>query len=981
MKKGFILTTALAMVLGVGVAVGAHHAKVTKVEAGNTYGTDWYVTGTVGGKAWGDFQKISTHNTSESRYEIQLTMTTSSEFKIFNSASYSGHQINRASSNLDYNNKGWLEYTDWAEGDNFKMKEAGDFVIWFVDNITEYDNVDWGFGIEKAPEPTPEVEYNVTCVVDGKAEAPIKVGEGLLPDAKPNTYAQSFDGWYTASDYKTKLTAITADCSVYGRFVDKATASYTIDDGYAKKFDAYYLHAWNSDGDNGGWPGVELEGKTITIPTDASFIINDGNGQQTVNITQEGAKAYVRLLNTTDESGHYNVEWKEAAQDVPASEGYYIKGSASGWAYSPANKMSTEDLHEGDVAQFIGFTAKAGDQIRICSYYTDRAPFEQWADLQNGTSEVGTKVGDNLQFTADGEYDVYAKYIEDRFYFDVVAHAEPEPDPVFTVVNRTFDPVTFVLDEDEKPEGVKHQYSAQLQYALRGGELKFYADGVQITEHIGVDAGDEEHVNNVYGNATDGFRIRHTCNYSGYTKVYLKTYEDGGCSIWGDGYDVDFFSVTVKTDTTTAYNLVKDETFEPNETYIEQFKTTKAVPMKAMSGEDWDTSNGIMCDGLAPAVAPEEAAGNNAMAAFQATAWKVHNDCEEVIYLKIKRTDLSIMMYIGGYEEAHVLTIGGKTVNLTKSSETEYAAHGVALNAGDAVTSYTIEGVAQTVTSKAVGNNNLTEDKKVVANVESADIYYNVEAKTLWISGLPAAGQHLLKNGNTAIEMTHTDPYEGYDQYASGLLTFAANDTIKVLDTSSASSYAVTWCPSIVATSTKLAGKFVYDSEKHEMKCVTACSAAVYLKIKSGVDEVYFGDVPEYIEEAVDYVNHFKSVMSTVCGDSPNKKNNVEAGWSNLAGDFRALSEQAQAEVKLGGYSLVEEIQEFGERYIAIKQQHPNWTLENFLEWDIPASGRYAGVDLELSTNNNMMVIIIAIAATSAIALTALLVIKKRRHH
>lgn len=967
MKKGIILTTALAMVLGVGVAVGAHHAKATKVEAGNTYGTDWYVTGTVGGKAWGDFQKISTHNTSESRYEIQLTMTTSSEFKIFNSASYSGHQINRASSNLDYNNKGWLEYTDWAEGDNFKMKEAGDFVIWFVDNITEYDNVDWGFGIEKAPEPTPEVEYNVTCVVDGKAETPIKVGEGSLPDAKPNTYAQSFDGWYTASDYKTKITAITANCSVYGRFVNKATAIYTIDDGYAKKFDAYYLHAWNSDGDNGGWPGVELAGKTITIPTDASFIINDGADQQTVNITQEGAKAYVRLLNTTDESGHYNVEWKEAAQDVPASEGYYIKGSASGWAYTPANKMSTEDLNPGDVAQFIGFTAEAGDQIRICSYYTTRpngGTFEQWADLQNGTSEVGTKVGDNLQFTADGKYDVYAKYIDDHFYFDVVAHAEPEPEASYTVKYNGLRDYELVKDEEEMPEeeGLIHQYSTTIQYACRGNSLEFFKNEVKMTEGIGAPTG-----NNNIVSTESGFKIYRS--YDG-MKVYLKEYSDGGYAVWGENYAEPEFYIMGKA-------ISIDQTFTPDETYIKQFASTSPISFTVLGTEEEKyqfTDN----DGYATHMTVEAVAGNNAVQAGS-TSFNVHNDCTANVYLKMK-TDYSLVLFIGGYEEAHVLTIGGKTVNLSNNGDGQYVAHGVALNAGDAVTSYSIEGVAQTVTSKAIGNNNLTEDKKVVANVASADIYYNVEAKTLWISGLPAAGQHLLKNGNTAIEMTHTDPYEGYDQYASGLLTFAANDTIKVLDTSSASSYAVTWCPKIVVTSEKLKNKIVYDEANGQMKIVEACDAAVYLKIKDSVDEVYFGDVPEYVQDAVDYVNHFKSVMSTVCGDSPNKKNNVEAAWSNLAGDFRALSPQAQAEVKLGGYSLVEEIQEFGERYIAIKQQHPDWTLENFLEWKIPASSRFPGVENAFSSDNNMMIIIIAIAATSAIALTSLLVLKKKKH-
>ena len=973
MKKGLILTTALAMVLGVGVAVGAHHSEAKKVEAAgettiylDTNKLSWYgdqsrayLYGTGGNNGWPG--KALTH-VSGSIYKLDVANMSNYQSVIFLRSN--GTDVwNRTSKdggvaiNLPTN---WATQNMWKFSDSWGGNEYDDGN--YTGSWTYYE--------------VPAVTYNVTCVVDGKAETPIEVGEGSLPDAKPNTYAKAFDGWYTASDYKTKITAITADCNVYGHFVDKATTSYTIDDGYAKKFDTYYLHAWNSDGDNGGWPGVELEGKTITIPTDASFIINDGDGQQTVNITQEGAKAYIKLLNTTDESGHYNVEWAASPTDVPASEGYYIKGSASSWAYTAANKMSTENLHEGDVAQFIGFDAKKDDEIRICSYYTNRAPFEQWASLENGTSEVGTLSGNNLKFSADGTYDIYAKYDNEQFLFSAFEHVEPTPDPVYTVKYYTYT-FTFELDDEHKPEGADHQYKATIAdcgQIWRTRTLEFFADDVKMTENIGVDYDMEEGEpvpgNNIVGDATNGFKV-YTSNTS--MDVYMKQY-GSWFSLWGTAYAENTYYLSHSKGT-----LSLDEDFEPYGDYVKQYRTTNPVTIEKLNAKE-EYENYYISDTLGGSQNINmETAGNNNAISKGLTYFDVHNTCTQVVYLK-EKADLSLWLYIGGYEEAHVLTIGGQTVNLSNNGDGQYVAHGVALSAGDAVTSYTVEGTSVEVTSKKVANNNLTEGKTVLANVASADIYYNVEAKTLWISGLPAAGQHLLKNGNTAIEMTHTDPYEGYDQYASGMLTFEANDTIKVLDTGAEDSYPVTWCPSIVTTSTKLAGKFVYDSEKHEMKCVSTCSAAVYLKIKSGVDEVYFGDVPEYVEEAVDYVNHFKSVMSTVCGDSPNKKNNVEAGWSNLAGDFRALSEQAQAEVKLGGYSLVEEIQEFGERYIAIKQQHSDWDLENFLEWDIPSSGRFPGVELDYNSNNNMMVIIIAIAATSAIALTTLLVIKKRKH-
>ena len=976
MKKGLLFATTLAMVLGVGVAVGAHQSKAAEVEAAgettiylDTNKLTWYgdqsrayLYGSGGNNGWpgkalthvsGSIYKLDVANMSNYQYVIFLR---SNGTDVWNRTSKDGGVAINLPSN-------WATQNMWKFNDNW----TGD----------QYDDGNYtGSWTLYTP---PAVTYSVTCVLDGVAQTPVQVAKGELPDAPSEKFGKVFSGWCSDSACTIPAVGVTSDTTVYGKFNALPAVTYTVDvTAVAETYSEPHLYAFEPNGTtNASWPGVAYNGNTITVPNDATIIITDGatnNAKQTVNIEQSGvANDVLKILAAKDEQEHNKYVW---GSDMPVGgEGYYIKGSATAWAYVTDNKMSTADLNNGDVAKFIGFEAKANDEIRVCSYYTDRTPFEQWASLQGGKSDVGTLVGDNLKFTADGTYDVYAKYVNDVFLFDVVAHAEPEPEPVYTIQAGPFISGTFELDEKDKPEGVLHQYSVELDNISRALEIIFEKDGVAITTNIGADQVDN---NNIYGNSTDGFRF-YSPNFYGKTKVYLKSYSDGGYSVWADHRSVNSFQTTIKYKSSSAklFNLSLDETYEPNETYIEQYKTSSKVVLEALAGTDWDTSFSMECGGINESVSPE-AGENNAMQAFQAASWKVHNDCEEIIYLKIKRVDLSAWLYVGGYEAAHVLTIGGKTVNLVKGEDNQYVAHGVALSAGNEVTSYTIEGEPQSVTSKAVGNNNLSEGKKVIANVESADIYYNVEAKTLWISGLPAAGQHLLKNGNTAIEMTHTDPYEGYDQYASGMLTFAANDTIKVLDTSAESSYAVTWCPKIVATSEKLKGYFVYDETNNEMKCVTACSAAVYLKIKDSVDEVYFGDVPEYVQEAVNYVNHFKSVMSTVCGDSPNKQANVEAAWSNLAGDFTHLSEQAQDEVKLGGYSIVEEIQEFGERYIAIKQQHPNWSLANFLDWEIPASSRYAGID-NMTADDNTMIIVVAIAAISALAFTTLLVFKKKK--
>ncbi|MBQ6920763.1 MAG: starch-binding protein [Bacilli bacterium] len=762
----------------------------------------------------------------------------------------------------------------------------------------------------------------------------------------------------------------------------KNTQSWWKADGAA--VGAYFFNSSTSTGVN-TWPGDRMtvvEGQTdlwsASVPSGAdSVIFTRVNGEGTV--ANWGAQTEDLQIQSKKNCFTITSETAQWAGDGNKAQGvwsvypvvapeYHLLGSFNLWNDPDDDYILTVDGEDANHFTFSSLELEANAELKVCDVKND-----DWFD--NGDGNVSVAEG--------GTYDVDFYVNADNNVHIVLTKQVVEP--VYTIVNRGNAPVTFVLDEDEKPAGVKHQYSAEVQYAKRGGDLKFYADGVEITSGIGVDWDSEQEKpvagNNVYGDVTNGFYLAHTVNYTGLTKIYLKTYEDGGISLWANGYQNNEFYSYIKDGQGSGQNvtLTLDTTFEPDETYIRQYKTSSAIAIKALAGTNWDTSFSLDCSGLGEDVTPEAGATNNARQAFQSSAWKVHNDCNEVIYVKERKTDLALFLYVGGYEEAHVLTIGGQNVALSKGEGNQYVAHGVALSAGDAVTAYTIEGEAVAVTSKKVANNNLKEDKTILANVASADIYYDTEAKNLWISGLPAAGQHLLKNGNTAIEMHHTDPFGDYDQYASGMLTFAANDTIKVLNTGADDSYAVVWCPDIVATSTALAGKFVYDSEKDEMKCVAACSAAVYLKIKSGVDEVYFGDVPEYVSKAIEFANGFKSAMATACSAEEGKQAAVEAAWELQATAFAALEDEVKDELKLGESSLVDEVIEFGQRYAGIyKQLGGKYELEDFLESGIVPNVRFY-IELGVTGNNSAMIIVISIAAASALAFTLLLVFKKKK--
>lgn len=726
---------------------------------------------------------------------------------------------------------------------------------------------------------------------------------------------------------------------------------------------------------NNGWPGVKMTAVTgqtglwsYSVPSGYDKVIftrlkGDGSEYWGAKTDDQGIQSIKNCFTITSDTAQWEGEGHTAqgswsVYPTVAPE-YHLLGDFNSWNDSSDEYIMTVDAGDANHYTLAGVDLTAGGGVKVCDVKND----DWYGDH-----------GNNVVVAEDGEYDV-----------DFYVHADNEVNVVLnkkqavTVsysLSYNSGTIDFNLDDEHKPEGSLHQYKATVTTAWRARVLQFYkkvgdAEPVQIS-NIGVDWDGEAPVagNNIVGDTTIGFRI-YTSGSN--MDVYLKEYTNG-YSLWGTGYAENSYWLSH-----VSKQLTLDSTFVPDETYTKQYMTSSKVALAKLEVAEANQNYYITDDaGHGMQSLNMETAGNNNAVAVTGSYFNVHNSCNEVVYLK-EKADLSLWLYIGGYEEAHVLTIGGKNVSLHKGEDNQYVATGVSLSAGDTVTAYTIDGAAVSdLTSKKVANNNLNAEKKVIADISSADIYYDTVNKTLWISGLPAAGQHLLKNGTTAIEMTHVDPFDDFDQYASAKLSFKANDTIKVLNTGADDSYAVIWCPTKAAMSEKLAGKFVYDSDNGQMKCTADCSAAVYLKIKSGLDEVYFGDVDPAVDKAVEFANGFKSAMAGACS-AEGKKDAVEAAWAAQATAYAALAEEAQNELKKGSSSAAEEVREFAERYVAIKQQHSTWTLANFLSWDIPASSRFAGLDEFNTTDSNAMIIVIAIAAVSALAFTTLLVFKKRK--
>ena len=468
MKKNIILSTSLALLLGIGVAVGAHQQETAKAEAGNSYGSDWWITGTVGGKSWGNFQKISTHNEELGRYEITLTMTTSSEFKIYNHAAYGDFELNRSSSKLDYEHKGWLTYTDWVSGDNFKMKEAGDFVIWFDEYIEDYDDVEWAFGIEKASEPVEESHYKYAINGVVAAEEMTK-GTGTEYVSKSLSFKKgdvvSFkkddEAYAVTPKEDSRLTKVYSTEDGL-KFAEDYNGVLYLETNGAKLWVGQFTPGYYLVGVDGEWnaklgiPAVkEAEGDsyavtnvTLTAGTEFKFVQAPESANEFVwrsaveGRTSTSSEVAYKVVQSEDESngnfkvtyaGTYNIYFNPTdegwysieEQNYAPVEGYFIMGSASGvdhWKYNnPVAKMDNTS-QGGNVARLMNQSFAVGDQIRIRSYYADQDPKVRWAELGTTGVDYGKKTGDNFEFTKAGAYDIYAKYVESVLYFYVAEH-------------------------------------------------------------------------------------------------------------------------------------------------------------------------------------------------------------------------------------------------------------------------------------------------------------------------------------------------------------------------------------------------------------------------------------------------------------------------------------------------------------------------------------------------------------------------------
>lgn len=539
---------------------------------------------------------------------------------------------------------------------------------------------------------------------------------------------------------------------------------------------------------------------------------------------------------------------------------------------------------------------------------------------------------------------------------------------------------SFAIDDDNKPEGALHQFKASLtSTTYRATVLQFYQNGTLIDSQLGVDYSDGQPIdgNNIVGDLENGFRVY---SRTATMDIYLKTYSDGGRSLWATGYQEENFHLYANGTPTTVVRLPLDTDFTPNGDYVKQFKSTQAVLLE--TGNYWNIAE--HGGQVQPYIL--ETGDNNAKAREEQGAgendFTVYNDCTETIYVKMK-ADLSLTIWIGGREHARVLTIDGVDHALEAYQEEgqplQYRVTGVHLFAGQTI-SYSFDGTPEEITAKAIGNNNLNSSLVVIADAASADLYLDPVNMTLWVGGLASVGGYhlLITNVHTGkvTFLAMTQNLDNLSEYFIAAHAFKEGDAMKIIDCSSASALPTIFNPA--------GGLNEYSNENFEVShgevvCTADVTVNAYIQLSSGADKLYFGSVPEAVPDALAFVSDFEAHLYNACSQpDENKGAYVKSAWKNdIVPEFNGLSADAKAIVDQGGYSPYQEIREFAARYIYFMQAYGEaQQLANFMGWDIPsASNQYSMAKI----NNNSVIIIAIVASVVAISATGLFFIIKRK--
>ena len=626
MKKGLIFATTLAMALGVGVAVGAHQNEAAEVKAASTTlyldisGLDWWDNdgaevrahcwgGSAAGTTWpGKMMSLVTGTTTKYSVEIDDGYTS----VIFTRVNPADHSTVWNRSSKDNGGIPISLPSDYSVHNEWVLEYDG----------TNYDdgNYTGSWNLYTPPATT----YAVTCVLDGQAQSPVQVAEGELPPSPTPIFGKSFSGWCSDEGCTTPAPGVTGPTTVYGKFTSLPTVTYTIDDSKVS-YSSLKVYAYEElkGTQNAAWPGEAVVNKTVTLPNDAKFIINDGSNQ-TVDITQSGvANDTLRILAATDAQGHNEYEW--ASDDIPSVYKYRVnEGEYQVMAEGSESQVTaTGTFAKGDVLTFLKddatFAVAPKDDDQQTKVYAVTSGLK-FAEAYTGTIYLNTSTAKLWagQFTAG----YYLAGVKGQWEpkLALPAHEVAPGDPAYVV------------------ENVELNAGDELKY------INFPELGNEVTYYTAVE-------NQVYtstevaftlvSDGYDGLNLKVT-NAGTYDVLYNPT--SGWYSIEDKNYIEPVYTVQVGT---TEYDLELNEGTE--------YKIKDHVDIKLNAGEEIT----VLKDGVEVEFERKKIGNNNLNADFEVIA-----DAQAQVYIDLDaETIFAGGLTFGGYH----LLVNNTFVQMTKN--------------------------------------------------------------------------------------------------------------------------------------------------------------------------------------------------------------------------------------------------------------------------------------------------------------------------
>lgn len=702
-----------------------------------------------------------------------------------------------------------------------------------------------------------------------------------------------------------------------------------------------YCYYWGGTG-GPSWPGTQME-KVYTngysedvyrikydVTDHTNLIFN--NGAQTP--TQTGDSTLASVTHKTNNGFYFNGSGNAAGtwDCVPA---YTLNGTfeGSGWnegdgvAFTVSNDgvaTLTQELHEDD--EF---------KIKLFDQWTKSLGYAAIASESQG---LFTEEGGNVKVSEDGIY---------TFTFDILEEANivvekaaiPAPSYFVRIANGEYAEMTYSRDftYGDNDEHTGKEYT--LDITATAGQKLFFRKGASQTIEPG--ASDGSGTNNLFWNSSNN-EITVVQDATNKT-LTLRTYEDGGYDTFLAGYVA----------APSTYYFTNNQGWEGTP-YIYVFNANStpkvAYPGEAMTYVDIDKNgqqrysftvdtdkypNFIINNGI------------NGVGGDQTVDLQFASYMKDGFYLNerednkwtVSAFDYAAVVrsvYVGGVEYALNPSASQPGGDVLLQLET------VAIDMrGEDQIRYKVDSdISDANLLEPYYTNNAAyygSNMHVLVDA-TAKVYVKLMSDSsvkIFVMGstIDAQGYHLIVNGATIIEMTHGSEFDGFDQYYSDSVGFKKDDVIRFVDVHSGENNLPVLFDITTINAAGLGGNFKTSAGK--LVADKACSAQVYLKLKYEHDEVYFGDVPEYVAEARDYAIAFNDAIEAVCDDDgiTTVQLSLEEAWAAQATAFEALSDEAKDEIT-GGSTTVQEIKDMIAKYDSVyrlRKLGSDWGLDNFL--------------------------------------------------